>query len=421
MSEIMMERYAGALMHTFNPAKVFVKGQGTQLYDSVGRSYTDFLSGLAVSALGHCHPEVTEAVTKQLSKLDHISNLFASPTQIALAEQLVSLVAAHHVPKAPCGELTKGDGQVKPIDSILPQSARVTAKVFFGNSGAEANEAAFKLTRLTGRTRIIAMEGSFHGRTLGSLAITSTPKYREPFEPLPGDVTFIPFGDVDALAAAVDESVAAVVLEPIQGENGVVVPSAGYLAAAREITEAHGALLWVDEIQTGLGRCGEWLVSISEGVLPDIVTVAKGLGNGFPIGACIATGHVAEFFTPGAHGTTFGGNPVAAAAGLAVLNVLSRDGLIIKANELGARLERKVLALDNPLITGVRGRGLLRGIVLAEPVAVKTYQALLASGWIVNAPRESVIRVAPPLIVTPDEIDEFAAALDRALRSVTHG
>jgi acetylornithine aminotransferase len=421
MTEIMMERYSSALMHTFNPAKVLVRGEGTKLWDSVGRCYTDFLAGLAVSVLGHCHPEVTEAVTKQLAKLDHVSNLFASPTQVALAEQLVSLVASHHVRKAPCGDLTPGDGQTRPIESILPQSVQVQAKVFFTNSGAEANEAAFKLTRLTGRSKIIAMEGSFHGRTLGSLAITSTPKYREPFEPLPGEVVFIPFGDVDALAAAVDDTVAAVVLEPIQGENGVVVPPDGYLRAARDITEAHGALLWVDEIQTGLGRCGQWLVSISEGVLPDIVTIAKGLGNGFPIGACIATGDVAEYFTPGAHGTTFGGNPVAAAAGLAVLNVLSRDGLIIKANELGARLERKVIALDNPLITGVRGRGLLRGITLSEPVAVKTYETLLANGWIVNAPREAVIRVAPPLIVTPAEIDEFAVALDKALRKVSNG
>ncbi|MDR0436100.1 MAG: acetylornithine transaminase [Propionibacteriaceae bacterium] len=396
----LMERYGDTMMHTFNPQRVFVRGAGSQLWDADAKQYTDFLCGLAVNVLGHCHPAVQAAVAAQLGTLDHISNIFASPTQVALAERLVRIVRGVDV----AGE----------SDTAIP----VEVRVFFTNSGAEANEAAFKLTRLTGRTKVVAMEGSFHGRTMGAVAITSTEKYRKPFEPLPGEVVFVPYGDVAALEREVDADCAAVVLEPVQGENGVIPAPDGYLAAARELTDQVGALLWVDEVQTGLGRCGEWLVSIADGVLPDIITVAKGLGNGFPVGACLAIGETANAFTPGAHGTTFGGNPVAAAAGLAVLDVLECEGLVAKANTLGAYLVSALMATNNPHIVAVRGRGLLRGIVLDQPIAAKLQLALLDAGWVVNAPRETVIRVAPPLITTTAELDAFVAVFTTVLDRV---
>ncbi len=291
--------------------------------------------------------------------------------------------------------------------------------MFFTNSGTEANEAAFKLTRRTGRTKIISTVGAFHGRSIGALAITHNPAYREPFEPLPGEVEFVPYGDADALAAAVDDTVAAVVLEPIQGENGIIVPPPGYLARAREITTAHGALLWIDEVQTGIGRCGEWLVHTADGVLADVVTVAKGLGNGFPVGACLATGAAADLLGPGSHGSTFGGNPVASIAGLAVLNVIERDGLLQNARSQGDRLAAGVEALGHPLIDHVRGRGLLRGIVLTEPVAAAVSDAALAAGFIVNAPRPTVLRIAPPLVITAEQIDTFVAALPGLIDTAT--
>lgn len=385
------ERYQQVMMNAFGgPKRVFVRGEGCHVWDDAGTKYLDLLSGLAVTALGHAHPAVLSAITSQLSTLGHVSNFFATPAQVTLAEKLASLVA--------------------------PGAEPGTARVFFTNSGTEANEAAFKLTRLTGRTRIIAMEGSFHGRTMGALAITANPKYREPFEPLPGEVTFVPYGDAEALAAAVDEHTAAVVIEPIQGENGVVVPPEGYLAKARELCDAAGALLWFDEVQTGMGRTGRWLAS--EGVQPDLVTLAKGLGNGFPVGACVGIGRAATLLQPGQHGTTFGGNPVAAIAGLAVIGVIERDGLLENATARGEQLAAEVLALADPLVVEVRGAGLLRGIVLSEPVGAEVVDALLGAGFIVNAPRPNVIRVAPPLIITEQQISDFVRALSVALGGV---
>lgn len=384
------QRYAGALMNTFGPPKrVFVRGEGAYLWDADGNRYLDLLAGLAVNALGHAHPQVLGAISAQLSTLGHVSNFFATPSQIALAERLGSFVTVN-APGLP-------------------------ARVFFTNSGTEANEAGFKITRLTGRTRLIAMEGSFHGRSLGALALTSNPAYRQPFEPLPGDVTFVPYGDADALASALDDTVAAVILEPIQGENGVVEPPPGFLAEARRLTREAGALLWIDEVQTGIGRCGDWLASASSGVTGDIVTFAKGLGNGFPVGACVATGPAASLLQPGSHGTTFGGNPVAAAAGLAVLSIIERDGLLERSVAAGERLAAGVLALRHPLVAGVRGRGLLRGIVLTSPVAAAVAQAALDAGFVINAPRPDVLRIAPPLIVTDDALDSFVAALPALL------
>ncbi|HSU35165.1 MAG TPA: acetylornithine transaminase [Propionibacteriaceae bacterium] len=377
-----LEAYAHAVMNTFGPPKrVFVRGEGCHIWDADGRKHLDLLSGLAVNGLGHAHPTVLSAITGQIATLGHVSNFFATPAQVALAGRLTAMTGG------------------------------ADARVFFTNSGTEANEAAFKITRMTGRTKIIACEGAFHGRSLGALAITHNPKYRLPFEPLPGDVTFVPYGDAAALAAVVDETVAAVVLEPIQGENGVVVPPAGYLQRAREICDEHGALLWLDEVQTGMGRSGCWLVHVDEGVTADVVTVAKGLGNGFPIGACIASGPAATLLGPGSHGSTFGGNPVAAIAGLAVIAVIERDDLLARARTLGEHLVDAVGALHHPLITGVRGRGLLRAITLTEPIAAAVADAALDAGFIVNAPRPDVLRLAPPLIITAAQLDTFVAVL----------
>jgi acetylornithine/N-succinyldiaminopimelate aminotransferase len=381
-STAILEAYQRSLLNTYGtPKRVFTRGEGCFVWDADGRRHLDLLSGLAVTALGHAHPTVLAAITGQLATLGHVSNFFATPAQVALAGRL--------------GDLT---------------GARDT-RVFFTNSGTEANEAAFKITRMTGRTKIIACEGAFHGRSMGALALTHNPKYREPFMPLPGEVVFVPYGDADALAAATDDQVAAIVLEPIQGENGVVVPPAGYLAAARTIADRNGALLWMDEVQTGMGRTGSWLVHVDEGVRADIVTVAKGLGNGFPIGACLASGSAAGLLGPGSHGSTFGGNPVAAIAGLAVIAVIERDGLLANATAMGEYLVDSIIGLGHPLITGVRGRGLLRGVTLTEPVAPAVADAALEAGFVINAPRPDVLRLAPPLVITAELLDTFVAAL----------
>lgn len=388
-SAAVLDAYAESVMNTFGlPKRVFVRGEGCYLWDAEGRRYLDLLSGLAVNALGHAHPTVLSAVTGQIATLGHVSNFFATPPQVALAERLVRMTG---------------------VDE---------ARVFFTNSGTEANEAAFKITRMTGRTKIISTEGAFHGRSMGALALTHNPKYRAPFEPLPSEVIFVPYGDVDELATVVDETVAAVVLEPIQGENGVVLPPAGYLSKAREICERHGALLWMDEVQTGMGRCGSWLVHVDQGVKADIVTVAKGLGNGFPVGACIATGEVSRLLGPGTHGSTFGGNPVAAIAGLAVIAVIERDGLLEQAKSLADHIQETIAELGHPLISGVRGQGLLQAVILTEPIAAAVVDAALAAGFVINAPRPDVLRLAPALIIGATELDSFIDVLPALLDQV---
>lgn len=387
------ERYAHSVMNTFGPPKrIFTRGEGCYVWDVDGNRYLDLLAGIAVNTLGHAHPQVLGAITAQLSTLGHVSNFFATPAQIALAEQLDAMVTG---------------------DSGRP------AKVFFANSGTEANEAAFKLTRRTGRTRIVAMEGCFHGRSMGALALTHNPAYREPFEPLPGHVTWVPFGDVAALEAAVDDTVAAVLTEPIQGENGVVVPPDGFLREAARIAHAHGALLWLDEVQTGMGRTGRWLAAEHDDVVPDIVTLAKGLGNGFPIGACVATGPAADMLGPGNHGSTFGGNPVGAVAGLAVMQIIRRDGLLDHVISMGERLVAGIEALGHPAIAGVRGRGLHRGIVLSDDIAAAAYSRAMDLGFVINAPRPNVLRIVPPLVITADQIDSFVTALPAILDGPT--
>jgi len=374
------ERYGAALMNAFGPPKLMLaRGRGARVWDVEGREYVDLLGGIAVNALGHAHPALVAAVTDQLETLGHVSNFFTSRPQIELAERLLDQLEA-------------------------------PGKVFFTNSGAEANEAALKLTRRTGRTHLVAAEGAFHGRTMGALALTAKEAYRAPFEPLPGHVTWVPYGDVDALRAAVTDETAAVVLEPIQGEAGVVVPPEGYLAAAREITTERGALLWLDEVQTGVGRTGAWFAHrlLAPGVVPDVVTLAKGLGGGIPVGACIGLGDAAFLFEPGQHGTTFGGNPVACAAGLAVLDTIEADGLLAHATSLGEHL-RTGLAVD-PRVTHVRGRGLLIGLTLAEPVSAEVTATALRHGFVINNPTPDRIRLAPPLVLDQETADEFLVA-----------
>lgn len=385
----LLQRYDAVMMNAFgSPKRVFSHGEGVHLWDVDGNRYMDLLAGIAVNSLGHGHPAVTAAITEQVSKLGHVSNFFATEGQVRLAERL---------------SVAAGEG----------------ARVFFANSGAEAVEAAFKITRLTGRTKVLAMEGSFHGRTMGALALTHTPKYRAPFEPLPGGVEFVPFGDLEALAAAVDGDTAAVLLEMIQGENGVVGLPEGYLKAARDITREAGALLWIDEVQTGIGRCGEVLLHRKRGVTADLVTVAKGLGNGFPVGACIAVGEAANLIQPGNHGSTFGGNPVAAAAANAVLDELE-SGVLENVRSVGAWFRDAVEGLEHPLIERVRGQGLLRGIVLTEDVAPAVVESALAAGFVINAPRPNVLRIAPPLVITREELATFVDALP-ALLDAAHG
>jgi acetylornithine/N-succinyldiaminopimelate aminotransferase len=381
------ERYAASVMNTFGPPKlVLARGEGAHVWDTDGNEYVDLLGGIAVNALGHGHPAIVEAVTSQLGALGHISNFFTSAPQVELAERLIELLGVQ-----PGG-----------------------AKVFFTNSGTEANEAAFKLTRRTGRTHVVVADGSFHGRTMGALALTSKEAYRTPFEPLPGDVTFVPYGDADALAAAVTDETAAILLEPIQGEAGVVVPPEGYLTAARAVADEHGALLWLDEVQSGMGRTGRWFANTE--VTPDIVTVAKGLGGGFPIGACIGVGDAGTLLEPGNHGTTFGGNPVACAAALAVIRTIEDEGLLEHVTVLGQKL-RDGLAAD-PRVVDVRGEGLFIGLDLASDVSAEVAAAALKAGFIVNNATPKRIRLAPPLVLTEDDVNAFLAAWPKILDEV---
>ncbi len=386
LQDDLLQRYDAVMMNAFgSPKRVFSHGEGVHLVDADGNHYLDLLAGIAVNSLGHAHPAVTAAITSQMSRLGHVSNFFATEGQVRLAER-------------------------------LSKAAGGDARIFFTNSGAEAVEAAFKASRLTGRSKVIAMKGSFHGRTMGALALTHTPKYREPFEPLPGGVEFVEFGNLDALAEAVDDATAAVLLEVIQGENGIVELPDGYLRAARRITREAGALLWVDEVQTGIGRCGEVLLHRADGVVADLITVAKGLGNGFPVGACIATGDAAHLIQPGNHGSTFGGNPVAAAAANAVLDELEA-GVLDNVRDVGDWFAAAVEALRHPLIDHVRGRGLLRGIVLTADVGPAVVDGALAAGFVINAPRPNVLRIAPPLVITREELQPFVHALPALLES----
>ncbi len=389
-----LSRYSSSLMGVFGaPQRVLVRGAGCLVWDADGKEYLDLLGGIAVNALGHAHPFVTSVIASQLATLGHVSNFFTSPTQIALAERLLSLT------NAPSG-----------------------SKVFFTNSGTEANEAAFKLARRntdsagTPRTKIIALEGAFHGRTMGALALTAKEAYRAPFEPLPGGVVHIPFGDVEALKDAVDETVSAVFLEPIQGEAGVRPLPPGYLRAARELTARAGALLILDEVQTGIGRTGKWLASEDSGIMPDAVTLAKGLGGGFPIGALVTFGAgTSSLLAAGQHGTTFGGNPVATAAALATLHAIESQDVLANVAKVGEHLRSALAAL--PGVAEVRGEGLLIGFDLDADVAPAVVQAGLDAGFIINSPGPRTIRLAPPLVLTIAQADSFLAAFPAILQT----
>jgi acetylornithine/N-succinyldiaminopimelate aminotransferase len=334
-----------------------------------------------VNALGHAHPAVVQAVSQQIATLGHVSNLYVAEPPVALAELLLALAGR-------------------------------PGRVLFCNSGAEANEAAFKLSRLTGRSHVVSTEGGFHGRTMGALALTGQPAKVDPFRPLPGEVTHVPYGDTGALRSAVTPETAMVILEPIQGENGVVVPPPGYLAAAREICTAAGALLVLDEVQTGVGRTGHWFAHQAEGIEPDVVTLAKGLGGGLPIGACLAFGPAADLFTPGLHGTTFGGNPVSCAAALAVIRTIAGEGLLDHVKRVGEQLRRGAEALGYE----VRGAGLLLGIVLPTGESKALAARLQEAGFLVNPVQPDVIRLAPPLILSAGQADDFLAALREVTR-----
>ncbi|WP_410876621.1 acetylornithine transaminase [Nocardia sp. A7] len=385
-TEMLQQRWSAAMMDNYGTPKVaLVRGAGAVLYDADGKRYLDFLGGIAVNSLGHAHPAILAAVTQQLGTLGHVSNLYASEPVIELAEKLL----AHF-----------GDGE---------------GKAFFCNSGTEANEAAFKIARLTGRSKIVAAEEAFHGRTMGALALTGQAAKRTPFEPMPAGVVHVPYGDAAALEAVVDSDTAAVFLEPMMGESGVVVPPPDYLARAREITSRAGALLILDEVQTGIGRTGTFFAHQAAGIVPDAITLAKGLGGGLPIGAVLAQGRAAELLTPGLHGTTFGGNPVCAAAALAVLHTIDADNLLTHVEWVGKKLADGIALLEHPEIDHVRGAGLLIGIVLKNDISAYVDERAREAGYLLNPAKPNVIRLAPPLVLTESQADNFVADLPEIL------
>jgi acetylornithine/N-succinyldiaminopimelate aminotransferase len=391
----MRERYAASIMPNYGqPAVALVRGQGCRVWDADGEEYLDLIAGIAVSSLGHAHPAIVDAVSRQVATLAHTSNLFLHEPELDLAERLLALVGT--------------DG-----------------RVFFANSGAEANEAALKVVRRyqakqAGQDRrvIVAAEHGFHGRTMGALALTGKASIREPFGPFGLPVRFVPYGDAAALAEAVTADVAAVFLEPTQGEAGVVPAPGGYLRAARQACDAVGALLVLDEIQSGIGRTGAWFAHQRDGVRPDVLTLAKGLGGGLPIGACIGLGECGSALDKGDHGSTFGGNPVACAAALAVLDTIEAGGLLGQVTAVGAGLADGIGAIGHPLIAGVRGRGLWLAIALRGALAGPVEYACARAGFLVNAVAPDAIRLAPPLILTSDEAGLFTAALPAILAEV---
>jgi acetylornithine aminotransferase len=380
-SDVMLPTYAA-------PSLTLVRGEGAQVWDDQGRPYVDLVAGIAVNVLGHAHPAVVEAVCRQVATLGHTSNLVANEPSLRLAERLLALAGR--------------DG-----------------RVFFANSGAEANEAAFKLSRRTGRSSVLATEGGFHGRTMGALALTGQKAKRAPFEPLPDGVAFVPYGDAEALASAVGSWTAAVFLEPVQGEAGVVTPPPAYLTTARSVTRRHGALLVLDEVQTGIGRTGRWFAAQHDGVEADVVTLAKGLGGGLPIGACLVFGDAAGLLEPGQHGSTFGGNPVACAAALAVLDTVERDGLLERATALGARLRAGIDGLGHPLVASTRGLGLMIAFTLSAPCAAEVEAAARDRGFLVNAVAPDAVRLVPPLVLTDAQAGAFLDTLPAILAAAS--
>jgi acetylornithine/N-succinyldiaminopimelate aminotransferase len=379
------QRWQAAMMDNYGtPPLTLVRGRGAEVWDAEGNRYLDLVAGIAVNALGHGHPAVIEAVTTQMQTLGHTSNLYITEPPLELAEKLLELIDR-------------------------------PGRVVFCNSGAEANEAAFKMARRTGRPKIIACENAFHGRTMGALALTGQEPKRTPFYPMTPGVEHVPFGDVAALEAAVDADTAAVFLEPILGEAGAINPPEGYLQAARRITAEHGALLVLDEVQTGIGRTGSWFAFQQAGVVPDVVTLAKGLAGGLPIGACIGLDAAGDLLTPGQHGTTFGGNPVVAAAALAVLRTIAEEGLLEQVTQVGKEIATSVEAMGHPLVADVSGAGLLIGFGLRKPVSGAVAAAARAGGFLVNNAVPDRVRLVPPLVLTEAQAREFLAAFPKFL------
>ena len=369
-------KWESVFQTTYGSPKInLISGSGCYVIDDNKKRYLDFIGGIATNVLGHSHPAIIKAVRKQIGTVAHVSNLYANSISLDLAARLIEM------------------------------TGRPDARVFFCNSGAEANEAALKLSRKTGRKRIVSTIGAFHGRTMGALSLTGQPAKRDIFAPIIEKIKYVPYGDAASMKRAVNKKTAMVIVEPIQGENGVITPPAGYLRQLREICDDNGALLVIDSVQTGMGRTGFWFGYEHEEITPDVITLAKGLGGGLPLGAMIAIGPAAQLLKPGEHGSTFGGNPVACAAGLASINEIERKTLNEKSLELGEFLKSELLKIDG--VTEVRGRGLLLGIVLTQDWAKEIANYLLAKGVLVNAPNENTIRIAPPLIVTQKECAKF--------------
>jgi acetylornithine/N-succinyldiaminopimelate aminotransferase len=411
-TESLQKRFAAAFMPNYGvPPLAISRGQGCRVRDADGREYLDLIAGIAVSSLGHAHPAIVEAVSRQVAEVAHTSNLYLHEREIELAERILDLLGGDDPPQTPPDH----EGAARP--PIPPRG-----RVFFANSGAEANEAAIKLVRrIAGPARpvIVAAERSFHGRTMGSLALTGKESIRAPFGPFGLTVRFVPYGDAGALRTAVGPDVTAVFLEPGLGESGVVPAPEGYLLAARQACDEAGALLVLDEIQSGIGRTGAWFAHQAAGVRPDVLTLAKGLGGGLPIGMCVGLGAAGDGFARGDHGSTFGGNPVACAAALAVLDTIERDGLLAHVTVVGEHLASGLNQISHPLLAGVRGVGLWRAIVLTAEVAPDVEAAARRAGFLVNAVQPDAIRLAPPLILSAGQADEFIAALPGILDEVT--
>ncbi len=380
----MLNRWNSVVQNNYGtPSIALIKGKGIVVTDADGKPYLDFLGGIATSILGHAHPAIVKAVSKQVSTLGHISNFYAHPNAITLAEKLVAMT---------------GDKN---------------AKVFFCQSGAEANEAAFKLSRRTGKVRVVAAQGAFHGRTMGALSLTGQPSKREPFLPLIKGVKHVPYGDIEAMRKAISKKTAMVIIEPIMGEAGVIVPPADYLQQLRAICDDKGALLVIDAVQTGMGRTGDWFGYEYSGITPDVITLAKGLGGGLPLGAMIALGKAADLFQPGDHGSTFGGNPVTTAAGLAAIDVIESKKLLNKVKKQGDYLIQELALI--PGIKEVRGAGLLIGIELEALKASEIATAIRDAGVLVNAANPTTIRIAPALIVTDAQINKFISIFKKVI------
>jgi acetylornithine aminotransferase len=384
-----MKRWQRAIQDNYGtPTIELVSGKGSVVKDANGSTYLDFLAGIATNVLGHAHPAIVKAVSKQISTLGHVSNFYAHPNVLELAERLQKLT---------------GDK---------------SARVFFCNSGAEANEAALKLSRKTGKYRVVATQEAFHGRTMGALSLTGQPSKRNPFKPLLKGIKHVPFGDSSAMKRAITKKTSMVIVEPIMGEAGVIVPPADYLKSLRQYCDNNGALLVFDCVQTGMGRTGDWFGYEYSGIKPDVITLAKGLGGGLPLGAMIALGSASKLFEAGDHGSTFGGNPVATAAALAVISSIEKEKILAHVDEVGAFLLAELALIEG--VTEVRGAGLLIGLTLDKPVAKSVVKKCQELGALINAPGDRTIRLAPALNVSMKQAEKFVAIFTQALKEVSH-